>query len=88
MCDDIIIIIIVITITITIIIICTAVDALIADLAQHSSRPLLLMQGDSGALVTDDEGGEEEEEEDGAKQLFCSQFSSFLSRACHINLLV
>ena len=32
-----------------------AVESLLADLSQHSRRPRLLMQGDSGALVTDNE---------------------------------
>lgn len=37
-----------------------AVDSLLADLSEHSRRPRLLMQGDSGALVTDGDQGQEQ----------------------------
>lgn len=37
-----------------------AVDSLLADLSEHSRRPRLLMQGDSGALVTDGDEGQEQ----------------------------
>lgn len=38
-----------------------AVESLLADLSQHKRRPRLLMQGDSGALVTDEAGVEQQQ---------------------------
>jgi hypothetical protein len=38
-----------------------AVDSLIVDLSEHSCRPQLLMQGDSGALVSADEPNDQQQ---------------------------